>query len=235
LRLAVWQTGLRVIQAFPVFGIGLGRYIYIVKSEPYRVPEQIIPVFHPHNSYLEIAALGGIPLALLFLVLLGDGCWLALRNWKRAAVFDRALFAGGLGLVASLSFNSLGNPGWTLTPLLTVGWLVLGGLASPFLVPARSQEAHEGRDVAINEESTEEVLDRERDEETGFSNAKSTGEMMLVEESDEEVNPSNAGSTEEMLVRENDLLEKHEGSQNDSSIREGEGAFSGDRGIPDEP
>lgn len=140
LRWAVWQTGLRVILAFPLFGIGLGRYIYIIKSDPYRVPEQFIPVYHPHNSYLEVAALGGIPLALIFLVLLGDGCWLAWRNWRRSSVLDRSLLAGGLALIASLSVNSLGNPGWTLTPLLSVGWLVLGGLASPFLAPVHTRE-----------------------------------------------------------------------------------------------
>lgn len=156
LRWAVWQTGLRVIQAFPLFGIGLGRYIYIVKSEPYRVPEQIIPVFHPHNSYMEVAALGGIPLALLFLILLGDGCWLALRNWKRAAILDRALLAGGLGLIISLSMNSLGNPGWTLTPLLTVGWLVLGALATPFLAQTQLQTTSHEQAAPVDQEASAE-------------------------------------------------------------------------------
>lgn len=140
LRLGVWQTGLRVIRAFPWLGIGLGRYVYIVRAAPYRVSAQLIPVYHPHNSFLEIAALGGIPLALIFLVLFGDACWRSVRNWKRAAVADRALFAGGLGLVCSLTVYSLSNAGWTLTPLLAIGWLVLGGLASPWLTAVRTEE-----------------------------------------------------------------------------------------------
>ncbi|HEU5226271.1 MAG TPA: O-antigen ligase family protein [Ktedonobacteraceae bacterium] len=134
LRLGVWQTAIRVILAFPLTGIGLGRYIYILRSQPYRVPTQIIPVYHPHNSYLEMAALGGIPLGLLFIALLGLALWQAWRNWWQIDRAARALLGGGLASVLALSFYSLNNAGWTLTPLLAGGWLILGAIASPLLV-----------------------------------------------------------------------------------------------------
>ncbi len=135
LRLGVWQTGIRVILAFPFTGIGLGRYIYIIRAQPYRVPAQFIPVYHPHNSFLEVAALGGIPLGLIFIALLGLALWQAFRNWQRADSTTRALLGGGLASVIALSVYSLNNAGWTLTPLLAGGWLILGAIASPLLMP----------------------------------------------------------------------------------------------------
>jgi len=140
LRLGVWQTGIHVILAFPLTGIGLGRYIYILRAEPYRVPAQFIPVYHPHNSFLELAALGGIPLALLFIALLSLALWLAVQNWIHADVAARTLLAGGLAAIIALSFYSLTNAGWTLTPLTALGWLVLGAISSPLLTRSQKSE-----------------------------------------------------------------------------------------------
>ena len=133
LRLGVWQTSIRVIGAFPLQGIGLGRYIYILRAEPFRVMAQFIPVYHPHNSFLELAALGGIPLALIFIALLCLSLWLAVRNWIRLDKSARSLVGGGLAAIVALSVYSLANAGWTLTPLTAVGWLILGAIASPLL------------------------------------------------------------------------------------------------------
>lgn len=132
LRLGVWQTAIRVIQAFPLAGVGFGWYMKT--SDPYRVPAQYISTYHAHDSYLEVATVGGIPLALLFIALLGLAVWLAFRNWYRADKTVRALLGGGMAAVAALSFYSFTNAGWTLAPLLTVNWLILGVLASPLLL-----------------------------------------------------------------------------------------------------
>lgn len=133
LRLGVWQTGLRVIQAYPLHGVGLGRYVYFERADPYRVPAQIIPVYHPHNSYLELAALGGIPLAIVFIALLGLALWSSLKNRRRTDRRTRALLGGGIAAVMALSINSLFVAGWTLAPLTAIGWLILGALSSPLL------------------------------------------------------------------------------------------------------
>lgn len=132
LRLGVWQTAIRVILAFPLAGVGFG--YYMKRSDPYRVPAQFIPTYHAHDSYLEVATVGGIPLALMFIALLGFAIWLAFRNWRKADKTARALLGGGLAAVMALSFYSFTNAGWTLSPLLTADWLILGALASPLLL-----------------------------------------------------------------------------------------------------
>ncbi|HZO74208.1 MAG TPA: O-antigen ligase family protein [Ktedonobacteraceae bacterium] len=133
LRLAGWQTGLRVIQAFPLTGIGLGYYVYYERANPYRSPAEFIHLFHPHNSYLELAALGGIPLLVIFLAIMLGIARLALHNWALANASTRALLGGGLALAVSLSFNSVANPAWTLPPLACSGWIILGAISSPLL------------------------------------------------------------------------------------------------------
>ena len=139
LRTGAWNTALRVIAAFPLTGVGLGLYAYLTSSEPYRVPAQTIPLAHPHNSYLELAAMAGIPVLLVFIALLGFGLWSALCNWLVADRRGRSLIAGGMAAVVALSVNSLSINGWTLPPLAATGWLILGTIASPLLKKALGQ------------------------------------------------------------------------------------------------
>ena len=131
IRFAAWQTALRVIGAFPLTGIGLGQNNYFMRAEPFRVPGQFVPLGHPLNSYLEFAAEGGIPVLLTFVALLGFALWLALLNWSRADARTRALLAGCIAAVISLSVDSMTNNIWTVPPLATLGWLVLGVISSP--------------------------------------------------------------------------------------------------------
>ncbi|MGH2480066.1 MAG: hypothetical protein ACRDHW_10465, partial [Ktedonobacteraceae bacterium] len=88
---------------------------------------------HPHNSYLEIAAMGGLPVLILFLALLLAALWWTWRNWVQAEAQIRLLLAGGIAMVIALSLNSLGSNSWTLAPLATFGWLILGVVSSPLL------------------------------------------------------------------------------------------------------
>jgi O-antigen ligase len=133
LRLGAWETGLRVMLANPLTGIGLGGDTYILRAAPYRSPLQTIELGHPHNAYLELGAAAGIPIMLFFLALLA----LSFRRMlKTASVADRAytpLLAGGIACLVSLAFNSIAINGWTLFPLAAIGWLLAGALASPAL------------------------------------------------------------------------------------------------------
>jgi len=133
LRNAAWQTGIRVIQAFPLTGLGLGSYVYQVQAEPYRVLAQYHVLDHPHNSYLEFAALAGLPVLIVFLTLLLFALGLALRNWVQADKRSRTLLGTGVAVVIVLSVVSLSDAGWTFFPLATLGWLVLGVISSPLL------------------------------------------------------------------------------------------------------
>ncbi len=135
LRFGAWQTAMRVIQAFPFTGIGLGNDVYRERADPYRVIAQYRILDHPHNSYLELAALGGIPVLVIFITLLSNSLWLALHNWAHADVRGRSLLGTGMAVVTVLSFVSLSDAGWTFTPVAVLGWLILGVITSPFVPP----------------------------------------------------------------------------------------------------
>ena len=140
LRTGAWQTATNVIGAFPLTGIGLGFYTYAQRAEPYRVPAQYIPLAHPHNSYLELGAMAGLPVLMVFLALLLFALWQAWRNWIQADTGTRCLLCGGIATVVALSVNSVSINGWTLPPLAAVGWLVLGATASPLIKRKRPNE-----------------------------------------------------------------------------------------------
>jgi O-antigen ligase len=152
-RISAWQTGIRVILAFPLTGIGLGRYVYVERAEPYRVLSQTIPVYHPHNSYIEIGALAGLPVLLVFIALLVFAFLSAFRNWKRAGAPTRSLIAGGIASAIALSANSIVVNGWTLIPLAAIGWLILGVISSPLLAKNLDREGMKEKNRVNDEQS----------------------------------------------------------------------------------
>lgn len=131
IRFAAWQTAIRVIRAFPFTGIGLGLYAYLYRAEPFRVAAQYMKLAHPHNAYLEIGTMAGLPVLLIFLLLLLVALWRAVHNWKLADARTRSLFAGSIAALVALSINSISINGWTLAPLASLGWLILGMSSSP--------------------------------------------------------------------------------------------------------
>ncbi|MBV9228411.1 MAG: O-antigen ligase family protein [Chloroflexi bacterium] len=138
LRTAVWQSAIRVIEAFPLNGLGIGRGVYLLGYQPFRVAADYDLVNHPHDSYLEFAALGGLPVGIVFIALLSISLWQALRNWQQMDIEYRPLLAGGIAAVIALCWYSLSDAGWTDAPLLTVGWMILGVVSSPLLLKKNS-------------------------------------------------------------------------------------------------
>ena len=126
LRLGAWQTAINVIRAFPLTGIGLGFSNYEQRAEPYRVPAQVVPLVHPHNSYLELGAMAGLPVLIMFLTLLLFALWQAWRNCLQVDTGTRCLLGGGIATIVALSVNSVSINAWTLPPLAAIGWLILG-------------------------------------------------------------------------------------------------------------
>lgn len=133
LREGAWQTGIAVVKAYPLFGVGLGGQAYLIRSEPYIVPIQLIPLPHPHNAYLQWGAMAGIPVLLIFLLLQGYSFWLSWLNWRAIGIRYRPLLGGGLAALIALTINSLSIDGWTNAAIATIGWLIFGLLASPLL------------------------------------------------------------------------------------------------------
>src|SRR5262249_42204861 len=133
LRHDAWRTAARVILAFPLTGVGLGTSGYAARTEPFRSPTDTMALDHPHNSYLELAAMAGLPVLITFVALLAVALRRAVRNWARSPIAVRPLLAGGLTAIAVLSINSITINAWTIPPLTTVGWLLLGAISSPLL------------------------------------------------------------------------------------------------------
>jgi O-antigen ligase len=138
LRIGTWETALRALAANPLIGLGLGSQTYLVRAEQYRVPLQTTTEAHPHNSYLEYAVMGGVPLLLLFLILVATMLRLALSNFRLVSARQRPLLAGGIAAIVAVSADSLGNNGWTVVPLVAVVWLIFGAISSPALHDALS-------------------------------------------------------------------------------------------------
>jgi O-antigen ligase len=151
LRNGAWATAINIVQAFPLTGIGLGLHLYLQQAEPYRVPQQYMPLAHPHNSYLELGAMAGLPVIVLFIALLLFSLWLALRNWMLTDVRQRALLSGSIAAIVALSINSLSVNAWTFPPLAAFGWLILGIVSSPLLA-----KRLENKKQIITERSNEE-------------------------------------------------------------------------------
>jgi len=134
LRQGLWETGWRVMEAFPLTGVGLSRVTYFQVADVYRVPAAFINENNPHNSYLEIGAMAGIPVLLIFLALLSSSLWLALKCWCKASKRGRSLLGAGIASVIVLCINSWSFGIWTFPPIAAFGWIILGVICSPLLV-----------------------------------------------------------------------------------------------------
>jgi O-antigen ligase len=134
LRQGAWETGIRVIEAYPLFGVGLSTYAYLTLANPYVVPAQIVPLPHPHNAYLQWGAMAGIPVMVIFLLLLGYAFWYSWRNWRAIDIRYRPLLGGGITALIALSINSVSIDGWINAVMAPIGWLIFGMLASPLLL-----------------------------------------------------------------------------------------------------
>lgn len=114
-RLGTALTGLRMVSAFPLWGIGIGYHHYQKLSLSYLDERAWAPMVQPHNSYIEVAAFAGIP-ALLGLLFLLQGYIRRLRqahsHCLRPDLLHLAVYASLLGfLAANFAVNLLTMPG----------------------------------------------------------------------------------------------------------------------------
>lgn len=134
LRVQIWDTAVHLVSTHPLFGIGLGI------GAPYeRVAAPVARALgdrldsHPHNAFLELAVVAGIPLLLVFLAVLALAARRLLLHYIRAAWAERALFAAALAGVTVLCVDGLADRTWTLPPIAAIGWLLLSAAAAPAL------------------------------------------------------------------------------------------------------
>lgn len=103
-HLLAWKAGLGMINAHPLFGVGLGRFKPMM---PFYEPG--LALYAPgvksigHNSYLEVAAELGLPTLGVFVGILFFSCRSLGRARKRARqARNRPLYCTALGLQAGL-------------------------------------------------------------------------------------------------------------------------------------
>lgn len=151
-RFEAWQTALNVIHARPFTGIGLGvGTAYVRGVAPYRANPALAPLTHPQDSFLEFAVLGGLPLLIAFLLLLGAAVRRIWKNYRASSHEQRMVMSGVLAVVAAVSINALGDAAWTLPPLVGILWLILGAgssVRSGRTEVAGVEESDEPADVA---------------------------------------------------------------------------------------
>ncbi len=151
LREGAWKTALMVMKAFPLTGTGMGLQAYMLRADPYRVLEQYRPLAHPHNSFLELGAMAGIPVLVTFVALILFALRQALHNWMLVNVKQRILLGSGIAAVVALNINSLSVNVWTLPPLAAFGWVILGVISSPLLIEGKKPLGREKHEYAATE------------------------------------------------------------------------------------
>jgi O-antigen ligase len=115
-RLGAWQNTLSIIRDFPVFGIGLGSYARAMAA--YQTGDRLLMYAQAHNDYLQLAAEGGLLVAVpaLLVAFTASG---TIRRRLEGSEDDsltfwirRGALAGLLGIAAqSLMEFSLQMPG----------------------------------------------------------------------------------------------------------------------------
>jgi O-antigen ligase len=145
LRVGVWQTALGMIAANPLTGVGLGATTYLARSTPFLTAQQTTAEAHPHNSYLEYAAMSGIPALIVFLTILILSVRPILLATQRTTGAMRGPMAGALASIVMVSVNSLVVNTWTILPNVAIAWLIVGAAGSPALLASLRSGAHAAR------------------------------------------------------------------------------------------
>jgi putative inorganic carbon (HCO3(-)) transporter len=107
-RLAHWQAALAMWRDHPWLGVGFGNYAAIYPA--YAIGRWLDPLGHAHNYYLNVGAEAGLVGLLGYLLFWLSAFGLAWQAIRRSHGFQRALAAGGLGVLVHLSVhNGLDN------------------------------------------------------------------------------------------------------------------------------
>ncbi len=113
-RLYVWDMARESIAARPLFGVGLGSFELLYERAQGRHLADLRYFFDDaHNLYLQLAATGGLPLALAFMFLAFVPAWLGFRAARKDAA-QAAAAAGVLAWATAAAFNPVPVACWVL-------------------------------------------------------------------------------------------------------------------------
>lgn len=106
-RVAHWVAGLRMFNAHPFLGVGIGNYPAAYPA--YHVGAFVLPLGHAHNYFINIAAEAGIMglFAYVFFLVAGFSQAFLTARSASASPIARVLGIGVLGLWVSSTFHNL--------------------------------------------------------------------------------------------------------------------------------
>lgn len=143
-RLVLWRDALQLIAAHPWTGVGPSGYRDAVPSVFADAWHRTVPVDHvldsPHNVVLQLAVVGGIPLALLGVALALAVLVVGVRAARTATTARRDLLLGALTVLpaAALALSTTATSPKTLLPLAVLaGALVARDAVRPLARAAR--------------------------------------------------------------------------------------------------
>lgn len=132
-RIHTWRGTVRMVRAHPIAGTGLGTF-----EVAYPKYAEVGWTRLAHNSYLQLAAEGGVAMPVVLLVLIGVAVVPAAISLRRREddgrsdwMPDRLLMMSGLlgGAAASLARN-LVDSDWYVAAIGTSFWLVIGAVVA---------------------------------------------------------------------------------------------------------
>ncbi len=133
-RIHTWNGTAAMVREHPVFGTGLGTF-----EIAYPKYAQVGWTKLAHNSYLQLAAEGGVAVPMVLLLLIGTAVVPAVAGLRRRGV-DGApsdwmpgrshLMSGLLGGAASSLARNLVDSDWYVAAIGTSFWLVLGSVCA---------------------------------------------------------------------------------------------------------
>ncbi len=106
-RMAHWQTGLAMFNAYPLTGVGIGNFN--ARFTEFAVnPRFVISEGHAHNYYINAAAETGIVGLTAYIWLILTGLWISFRAVRSSRdSFGRAVGIGAVGVTVALMVHNV--------------------------------------------------------------------------------------------------------------------------------
>ncbi|MGD0338924.1 MAG: O-antigen ligase family protein [Bacteroidota bacterium] len=125
-RLRMWETGLRIFQAHPLFGIG--DMDVATTYAQYKQPYEKENFGHLHNNYIQFLVIFGIVGTLAVLYLLGKTLLTEIQIFRsiRQENVLSTIVLGAAGSTIAFLFNGLGEWNFGDQESMTMIWFLLG-------------------------------------------------------------------------------------------------------------
>lgn len=142
-RLYAWKVSIKGIEDHPLVGFGPGNYSIFFEHNSLPDPAAQIGIFDDaHNLFLQLAVTGGLPLLLLFLVLVFLPVFYGLKQLdKNKSLQTVALLSSLSAWLAASSFNPVPIPMYWFLVVILVALLLPLAPSSEFKLAAQSRTA----------------------------------------------------------------------------------------------